>query len=241
MRLTLRRLFPIVGCEADAVAFAEEIVLGERPGGQAGAAAVAGAGSSGAPPLLFSGDGSFSLAPPDLLAETPARIDSCFALPPNPKFPSARIRVRIVQHVRLAGPSTLDHFLSGPIEVHHEFYEGPYNGGTLNLRSCGAGVSHFSEAARVPEAAVAGLLARGDALVISLPLGAWAAVSNGEGGEVVVECGVVTEAGGRLSARRVYRNGRLLEGGACCGSNDRPGTGPWIKYDPSIIDGPGPR
>ena len=202
----VKRLFPIVGCEADAVAFVEEPE----------------AGAPGSIALAWSPDGSYARAPASLgtSSTSSGRIEACFALPAGEDLGGValggtnRRRVRIVHDLSLlkSGDGRFS------IDVHLETWEGPFVNGA-SLRSCGASIASFAEKAplssdvelgrsrwaAVPNGVELGTTGEGFSLFTRLPLNAWSGLCISEAGSLLIESGLILGGGqSRLVSRQVY-------------------------------------
>ena len=95
-----------------------------------------------ATPRAILGDGSYTTASTlHLNGETSLRAEHCLVTEP-------RKRIRLVQHLKATGEA--DGWQLHSVEMHHEHYDGPYNGGA-SLSGCGGGMSNFAESDRLHE------------------------------------------------------------------------------------------
>jgi hypothetical protein len=175
LRYASRRMMPTVGCEADAVAFTEDMAV---IGGGGGGAAAAGALLAAVAP-----DGAYAAAPASLPADGRAtvRVESCFPLTDTSDKNGRRERLRVVQTfardwtVRLPAPADEEEAggaaaapSSSPpppppasllrlegVELHREFLEGPYTA-RVELLGCGGGAPPISKLERTPAEALGG-------------------------------------------------------------------------------------
>jgi len=123
IKCLLKRLMPTVGCEADAQTFHEETRRLLESTDEATQHAILSSGSY------------ITVSSLDLSDQTKLRLEHCLVT-------AEKKRIRLVQHVTAAGPS--DPWQLSGVEVHHEYFDGPYNGGA-SLSGCGGGMSNFAE------------------------------------------------------------------------------------------------
>ena len=130
IKCLLKRILPTVGCEADAQTFNEEKrQLFET--------------SNGSTQHAILDNGSYTTASAqDLNGQTSLRAEHCLVT-------AEKKRIRLVQHLKAAEPSGSWQLQS--VEMHHEYHDGPYNGGA-SLSGCGGGMSNFAESPRLEEA-----------------------------------------------------------------------------------------
>ena len=88
------------------------------------------------------GGGSYTTASTlHLTGETSLRAEHCLMTAPQK-------RVRLVQHIKAAEEP--DTWRLHSVEMHHEYYDCPYNGGA-SLSGCGGGMSNFAESGRLQQ------------------------------------------------------------------------------------------
>ncbi|CAG9461592.1 unnamed protein product [Pedinophyceae sp. YPF-701] len=206
-----KQLMPTAGCEADAVAFEEEIQeAGNTPG-------------SGLAPLP---DGGYSIGPTALDSSKKELAEHC--VPVGDGY-----RVRVSQSLRnwTGAPGK---WSVAEVKVFEEEFEGEYNAGT-ELFACGAGTRKLSdrealdaakelagdwvvaegypctwagaEGAGDAEEWLGGVRAGGEGVVM-LPGGAWSRVTASEAG-VMIEAGVMERGGsGRVVVWRRWYDGQ---------------------------------
>jgi hypothetical protein len=181
LRYASRRMMPTVGCEADAVAFTEDMAV---IGGSAG-----GDGSSAPATVLaaVAADGAYAAAPALLPADGRAtvRVEACFPLPESSDKNGRPERLRVVQTftrdwtVRgpegdgagssaAASPSPASLLRLEGVELHREFREGPYTA-RVELLGCGGGSPPISKLERTPAEAVGGAAAAAAAAASAAP------------------------------------------------------------------------
>jgi hypothetical protein len=213
LKYTLRRLMPTVGCEADAVAFTEELQAMFTPGGAA-----------------ITAEGGYSTGPASDLSSKElykAQSEHCFPL----EIPGQRIRV--VHNFKRMGQEGVWKVLS--VEVHKERRDGPHNG-RRELAGCGGGMDPFSQTPVVEISSLEGdwkvidgvtYIANGEEQVnessneiitiskdlpglIGLRLGAWSSVQILGDADVEIVAGVLLESGNTMkTVRQSIKNGTL--------------------------------
>lgn len=212
-KYTLRRLFPTVGCEADAVAFEEE------------AQVINGAGAALVPCLP---DGSFSLGPASLPSDL-ARVKLEVAL--AGAVPGRRVRVMAVIQRHWSNRQ----WALQALDLVNESFERAYVG-HVELPSCGTQQPPIAKLPRLTQQQLSGVWAPSGGLIytplgdtdwaveevdstgtpqedlgegaVLLPCGAWARVLfNGD--DVSFQAGVVQPDGRRALGSREYVAGQL--------------------------------
>ncbi|WIA14417.1 hypothetical protein OEZ85_002943 [Tetradesmus obliquus] len=137
LRSMVRRLMPTVGCEADAIAFTEEVSgSSSSSSSSADGAAAADAGVL----LVARADGSYSTGPATWPAAderrfTQLQLEHCFVLPQQAQAgpeqqqqqQQQRFRVKVVQNFKRAWGPAGGWRLTG-IDLHKEKYDGPFTG-----------------------------------------------------------------------------------------------------------------
>jgi hypothetical protein len=212
LQYTLRRLMPTVGCEADAVAFTEDLQAMFPPGG---AAITAEGGYSTGP--------SSDLSSKDLFK---AQSEHCFPL----ETPGQRIR--IVHNLKRMGAEGVWKVLS--LEVHTERWDGPYNG-RRELAGCGGGMDPFSQTTVTEINSLQGIWKVVDGVchvaddgrhvvdigtstgieiaslpeLTRLPLGAWSSAQIVGDADVEIVAGVLLTTGKMKAVRQTIKNGKL--------------------------------
>jgi hypothetical protein len=224
LQYTLRRLMPTVGCEADAVAFTEDLQAMFTPGGAA-----------------ITADGGYSTAPAADLSSKEvfkAQSEHCFPL----EVPDQRIR--IVHNLKRMGAEGVWKVLS--LELHRERRDGPHNG-RRELAGCGGGMDPFSQkpaveisslegkwkvvegvtyvaadqeggragggrmvaTVEVGEASNVGLDIASLPGVVGLRLGAWSAAQIVGDADVEIAAGILLENGKMKAVKQSIKNGKL--------------------------------
>jgi hypothetical protein len=207
---------PTVGCEADAVAFTEDLQAMFTPGGAA-----------------ITPDGGFSTGPASDLSSKElfkAQSEHCFPL----ELPGQRLR--IVHNFKRMGAEGVWKVLS--IELHREKRDGPHNG-RRELAGCGGGMDPFYSKPAVEISSLKGTwkVVEGVAYVAdgcggqkeegsattatassidiaSLPevvgfrLGAWSSVQIVGDADVEIVAGVLLENGKMKAVKQSIKNGK---------------------------------
>ncbi|KAH7618930.1 hypothetical protein NADE_005778 [Nannochloris sp. 'desiccata'] len=218
LQYTLRRLMPTVGCEADAVAFTEDLQAMFTPGG----AAITALGGYSTGPFA-------DLSSKDLFK---AQSEHCFPLE------AAGQRIRIVHNFKRMGPEGVWKVLS--VEVHRERRDGPHNG-RRELAGCGGGMDTFSQTPVVEISSLKGMWkviegfrhvavdGQQDAKVgytagvdtstridiaslpglIGLRLGAWSSAQIVGDADVEIVAGLLLPNGKMKAVRQSIKNGKL--------------------------------
>ncbi|KAL0023348.1 hypothetical protein WJX77_009747 [Trebouxia sp. C0004] len=211
IKCLLKRLMPTVGCEADAQTFHEETRHLLESTDEATQHAIL-------------SNGSYTTASSlDLSDQTKLRLEHCL-------MTAEKKRIRLVQHVAAAGPS--DPWQLSGVEVHHEYYDGPYNGGA-SLSGCGGGMSNFAELDKFGASQLQHdwTASSGSSYSVSedrtvqlqhlpsrmsscsqegitcLPLNAYSIVQSRDHGELLVEAGVLQKNHTLLVAQQTFDNG----------------------------------
>lgn len=226
---TVRKLFPTVGCEADAIAFEEELVVGLRS-----------AAERHWEDKTILRDGSYTMGPRELPTEAPMRLELCLGATHSTtasQEPPKRQRVRLVYSLGQAGGQ----WQVQQLHISRERFDRVQDG-RRELAGCGGGLPAFASgpraereqvvargwqaaqgavyevdeggafrlAGRQPQQGASWSCACGEPAVQLLPLGLWSSVS-GQGGDLVVEAGILLEdAATRRVAGRRFAAGKLV-------------------------------
>jgi len=212
LQYTLRRLMPTVGCEADAVAFTEDLQAMFTPGGAA-----------------ITAEGAYSTGPSANLSSKEvfkAQSEHCFPL----ETPDQRIR--IVHNFKRMGIEGVWKVFS--VEVHSERLDGPFNG-RRELTGCGGGMDPFSQTPVVETETLKGMWkvvegfrhVAGDNQQVTdidtsasidiaslpgltgLPLNAWSSAQIVGDADVEIEAGVLLATGKMKAVRQSIKDGKL--------------------------------
>ncbi|DBB07648.1 TPA: hypothetical protein ACH3X3_009083 [Trebouxia sp. C0006] len=212
IKCLLKRLMPTVGCEADAQTFHEE------------ARHLLESTDEATQHAIFSNGSYTTVSSLDLSDQTKLRLEHCLVT-------AEKKRIRLVQHVTAAGPS--DPWQLSNVEVHHEYYDGPYNGGA-SLSGCGGGMSNFAELDKFaasqlqhdwtassgssysvledgtiqPQHLPPRMSSCSQEGITCLPLNAYSIVQSKNHGELLVEAGVLQKNGTLLVAQQTFDNGQ---------------------------------
>lgn len=128
IKVSTKRLLPTVGCEADAIAFKEDLQTALNSRDQQDN------------PILA--DGSYFAGPASFSPDDSA-LKLEFVLPTSPESAEgpARTRVRVVIHLTQYSPHNMS---PEKIDLHRERWDGAYNP-NLQLSGCGGGMSGFAK------------------------------------------------------------------------------------------------
>lgn len=123
IKCLLKRLMPTVGCEADAQSFHEE------------ARHLMEINDTATQHVILANGSYTTVSSLNISDRTKLRVEHCL-------MTAEEKRIRVVQHVMTH--ETTDTWQLSTVELHHEYYDGPYNGGA-SLSGCGGGMSNFAE------------------------------------------------------------------------------------------------